>query len=252
MRMLAAAVSLLLMMSVSALAQTQVPAACDVPDYLLTNSTLGRVSAAVHDRRKLDIVVVGTGSSTLPGQDGASKGYPARLEASLRSRLPKIEVNVIPEVKSARSAAEMAKSMEQIVKARQPTLVIWQTGTYEAMRGVDADEFRGEIEEGVEKLRSAGVDAILVNMQYSPRTETMLALDPYNEAMRLVAREQDLTLFDRLAIMRYWNDTGAFDLYAAGKDPAMAQQVHDCIGRALASVVIEAGNLSAFETKASR
>jgi hypothetical protein len=226
---------------------------CDVPDYLQTiERPLGRVSAAVHDRKKVDVVVFGTGSSTLPGPDGASKAYPARLEAALRAKLKDVEVNVIAETKSRRSAAEMAKDMDQIVKAHQPALLIWQTGTYEAMRGMDVDEFRGEIEEGVEKLRSAGVDAILVNMQYSPRTETMIALDPYAEAMRLVSREQDVTLFDRLGIMRYWNDTGAFDLYASGKDPAMAQQVHDCLGRALASLVIEAGQLSAFETKASR
>jgi hypothetical protein len=120
------------------------------------------------------------------------------------------------------------------------------------MRGVDIDDFRGEIVDGIEKIKAAGVDILLVNMQYSPRTETMIALDPYAEAMRTAAREQDVSLFDRLGIMRYWNDTGAFDLYASGKDPAMAQQVHDCLGRALASVVIEAGNLSAFETKAAR
>jgi hypothetical protein len=226
---------------------------CHVPDYLMSiERPLGRVSAAVHDRKKIDIVVIGTGSSTLPGPDGVSKAYPARLEASLRARLKNIEINVVAETKSGRSAADMAKDMEQIVRVSQPALVIWQTGTYEAMHGMDVDEFRGEIEEGVEKLRSAGVDAILVNMQYSPRTEIMIALDPYAEAMRLVSRELDVTLFDRLGIMRYWNDTGAFDLYASGKDPAMAQGVHDCLGRALASLVIEAGQLSAFETKASR
>ena len=49
--------------------------------------------------------------------------------------------------------------------------------------------------------------------------------------------------------MRYWNDNGNFDLNAARKDLDMAQQVHDCIGRALASLVIEAGHLETIKQK---
>lgn len=253
MRTLCTAIASLVLMAVPALAQSPAPAACDVPDYLVSSDNLlSRVSLAAHDRKRLDIVVFGTGSSVLPGQNGAARAYPARLEAALRTRLPKIEVNVVAEVKTGRSAGDMAKELDAITRASHPVLVIWQTGTYDAMHGLDGDEFRSEISEGIQKLKAAGVDALLVNMQYSPRTETMIALDPYAEGMRLVAREQEVPLFDRLAVMRYWNDTSAFDLYASGKDPAMAQQVHDCLGRALASVVISAGQLSAFETKASR
>jgi hypothetical protein len=52
--------------------------------------------------------------------------------------------------------------------------------------------------------------------------------------------------------MRYWNDAGAFDLNAAGRDAGMAQQVHDCLGRALASLVIGAAHLSAVDVKPSQ
>lgn len=237
----------------SAPVMAQEPNACDVPDALLaTDNLLSRVSLAVHERKRLDIVVLGTGSSVLPGPNGVANAYPARLEADLRRRLPTIEVNVQTQVMTGRSAADMVKEIDDVVRKTQPALVIWQTGTYDAMHGLDVDEFRDEITEGLGRLKAAGVDAVLVNMQYSPRTETMIALDPYADAMRLAAREQEVPLFDRLAIMRHWNDTGMFDLYASVKDPAMAQQVHDCLGRALATVVIEAGHLSAFENKASR
>jgi hypothetical protein len=59
-------------------------------------------------------------------------------------------------------------------------------------------------------------------------------------------------LFDRLAIMRTWNDTGAIDLYAATKDVTTGKRLHDCIGRALASLIIDAGRLSAVEGKTPR
>jgi hypothetical protein len=108
------------------------------------------------------------------------------------------------------------------------------------------------LDAGVDMAHARNVDVILMNMQYSPRTETMIAVHPYAEIMRWVAQQDGATLFDRLALMRYWNDTGAFDLYAATKDTGMAKRVHDCIGRALASQIIEAARLGSLEHVPSR
>jgi len=86
-----------------------------------------------------------------------------------------------------------------------------------------------------------------MNMQYSPRTESMIAVGPYSDTMRVVAQQRSVPLFDRLGIMRYWSDHGAFDLYAAGKDDVLAHRVHDCIGRAIAELVVESGRLQRIE-----
>ena len=67
-----------------------------------------------------------------------------------------------------------------------------------------------------------------MNMQYSPRTESMVAVGAYADSMRWVAQQHDVPLFDRLAIMRHWYESGQFDLYAATKDMSMAKQVHEC------------------------
>ena len=58
-----------------------------------------------------------------------------------------------------------------------------------------------------------------------------------------VAQAQGTPLFDRLAIMRYWNEAGTFDLYAATKNSDMARRVHDCIGQALAAQIMHAAHL---------
>ena len=58
------------------------------------------------------------------------------------------------------------------------------------------------------------------------------------DEMRAVAQQRDVPLFDRFAIMRYWSDEGAFDFYAAGRDIGLAQRVHDCLGRAIGTLVI--------------
>ncbi len=64
----------------------------------------------------------------------------------------------------------------------------------------------------------------------------MIALGPYADAMRVVAQQHEVPLFDRLGIMRHGSEIGAFDLYAAGKDNVLAQRVHDCIGRGIAAL----------------
>src|SRR5262249_26966393 len=101
-------------------------------------------------------------------------------------------------------------------------------------------------------LQAGGADVILMNMQYSPRTETMLGITPYADVMRWEAQQRGTPLFDRLALMRYWNEEGQFDLYSATKDYAMARQVPDLIGGALASQIIGASNLDALKLQTKR
>jgi len=227
--------------------------ACEIPGYLLFgNSELKRVQAAVTKDRRLTIAVVGTGSSILAGPDGPRSAYPARLEAALKQRLPSIAIKVVTLVRSRMSAEDMARGMAKLLVDEKPDLVVWQTGTFEAIRRVEPDSFRDALDEGVEVLHKGGADVILMNMQYSPRTDIMVPLAPYADVMRVVAQHYEVPLFDRLAIMRHWSDTGAFDLYAAGKDNVLAHQVHDCIGRGIASMIIDAAHLRPVELKAGQ
>jgi lysophospholipase L1-like esterase len=226
---------------------------CDVPGYLLFGSNeLKHVAEAVQKQHKLTIAVVGTGSSILAGPDGPRSAYPARLEAVLKQKLPGIDVKVVSLVRTRMTTEDLAKGMEKMLTDERPDLVIWQTGTLDAIRRVDPDEFRAALDEGVETLHKGGVDVILMNMQYSPRTDIMVPLGPYADNMRHVAQQHEIPLFDRLAIMRHWSDTGAFDLYAAGKDNVLAQRVHDCIGRGIAAMIIDAAHLRLLEPKASQ
>lgn len=234
-------------------AHAQESESCDVPSYILaTDAKLKHVETAVKETRRLDIAVLGTGSSALSGTDGAGKAYPARLQAALERRLPGVTVNVVSLAKMRQTTADMAKTLEKLLIDAKPALVLWQTGTVDAMRGVDPDEFRSQLEDGVEKLQAGNADVVLINMQYSPRTESMINMGTYAEYMRVVARDRDVPLFDRLGLMRYWSDNGSFDLYAAAKDSALAQKVHDCLGRALAALVIEAAHLEKFQSKAGQ
>jgi hypothetical protein len=215
--------------------------ACEVPNsFLATESRLPKVADAVKSGRPVDILVMGSRSSTIPGSENSA--YPARLQASLKEALPQVTINIALEI-HPKKTEEMAGGLVKLMEAKKPTLVIWQTGTVDALRSVDPDDFRNAVDEGVVALQNAGTDVILMNPQYSPRTEMMISVPPYVDSIRAVAQQHDVALFDRFAIMHQWNDQGDFDLFSASPGVELAKRVHDCLGQALSKFVVDAAHV---------
>jgi hypothetical protein len=215
---------------------------CEVPDYLLTSeSALPKVAEAVKAGHALDVLVIGSKSSTIATSE--ANAYPARLQAALKEKLPAIAVNVTVELQATKTAEEVAAGLVKLLEGKKPTLVVWQTGTVDAMRSTDPDDFRSAVDDGVAALQNAGTDVLLMNLQFSPRTETMISAPPYLDNMRVVAQQHDVPLFDRFAIMRQWNDSGDFDLFSTANGLELAKRVHNCLGRALSKFVIDAAHI---------
>jgi hypothetical protein len=229
------------------------PAICDLPSYLTSSeSVLTGTPVSLRDRKTLDILVLGTGSSALSGADAVGQAYPQRLEHALRKRLSGININVSSEIMPRRTAEDVVAALTKLIKDRKPTLVVWQTGTVDAMRNVHADDFRNALEQGIDLLHANKVDVILMNPQYSPRTDTMISASPYIDMMRIVAQQHSVPLFDRYAAMHHWSENGEFDFFGTTRDSKLARRVHDCVGRALALLVIESARLSGSELKVAR
>ena len=170
------------------------PAECRVAaDLAISDFALQQVPQALR-AKQLGILVLGAGSSTLPGPDGEKYAYPARLRESLAAKLPGVAVKLTTDVKAKRTAAEMVAAMPAALAAAKPSLVVWQTGTVDAMRAVDPDQFSAALAHGIDIAHAAGADVILVNSQYSPRTETLIALGTYEEDMRWVAVQHEIPL----------------------------------------------------------
>jgi lysophospholipase L1-like esterase len=227
--------------SAPARAEDPAPRNCEVPAYLLaTDSALPKVAEAIKNNRPLDILVVGSRSSTIAGSEAGA--YPSRLQDFLKETLPQVPVNVSVELQGKKTAEEVAGGLVKLVEAKKPSLVIWQTGTVDAMRSIDPDDFRAAIDQGVVALKSADTDVVLMNLQYSPRTESMISAPPYLDNMRVVAQQHDVPLFDRFAIMQQWNDQGDFDLFSTAHGIDLARRVHDCLARALSKFVVDAAH----------
>ena len=214
---------------------------CNVPAYLLaTESTLPKVASAIKSQH-FDILLVGSRSSTITASEASA--YPSRLQAVLREKLPSVTTNVSVELLAKKSAEEVTGDLAKLIESKKPNLVIWQTGTVDAMRSIDPDDFRGAVDDGVAALQNAGVDVVLVNLQYSPRTETMMSAAPYLDNLRVVAQQHEVPLFDRFSIMRQWSESGEFDLFKASHGVELAKRVHDCLGRALSTFLIDAAHI---------
>ena len=234
--------ALMILVAGAAFARAEEAETCPVPASLLaTESSLPKVAEAVNSGRPLDILVIGSRSSSIGGSQ--EDAYPSRLQAALKDKLPTATINVSVELQSKQTAEETAAGFVKLMEAKKPTLVVWQTGTVDAMRSLDPDDFHAAVDRGVTALQNAGADVILMNLQYSPRTETMISGSPYMDNMRAAAQEHDIPLFDRFSIMRQWNEQGDFDLFSAVHGPELAKRVHDCIGRALSNFIFGAAHL---------
>jgi hypothetical protein len=248
MRRLALVLAALLLPGTAFAAQ---PAECLVAEQQLEHIfPLPQVARAIA-AKKLGVLVVGAGSSTLPGPNGAQLAYPARLQKALTEALPGVAVKVTTDVKAHRTAAEMVKTLKAALTAK-PALMIWQTGTVDAIQAVDPDQFSDTLEHGIVMARTAGADVVLVNSQYSPRTESMIALGTYADDMRWVAVQHEVPLFNRFEIMRLWADLGTFDFTGAANKLKMASRVHNCIGWLLADLVTEAAKPGDPQTEGGR
>ncbi len=216
--------------------------ACGVAASLLSaDFRLSNAAAAIANKH-LTVLVVGSASSTLPD---TKKAYPARLEYTLESKLPGVAIKVVTHVKARETAGESLPQMRKLLATEKPALTVWQVGTAEAIRGIDPDTFGGVLQDGIDAALDAKSDVILINQQYSPRTELMMSMTPYADAIRIAALQHEILLFDRLAIMRRWGELGTFDLNEVTKKMDTANRVHDCIGHLLGDLILEASRLPA-------
>jgi acyl-CoA thioesterase I len=237
MGLMAAAGMGLLSLPESAPAQEQ---DCAVPaSFYDAEPTLPKTAAAIASRQPVSIVAIG-GASTLGRAAGSSDlAWPARLAVALTSRFPAARVTVDNRAVASQTAQEMVARLDREVIALKPTLVIWETGTTDAVRGTELDEFRQTIQAGIDRLRAAGAEVVLMDAQFSRRTHAVINFDRYESVLREVTEANEVPLFRRHDMMRHWAESGLFDLRTVDHDklPLIASRLYDCVGRAVADFI---------------
>lgn len=212
---------------------------CSAPENVLeTAGELPTVAAAVRAGKPIKVLVVGSASSGGAGTSGPGKPYPMKLGAALTRKLG-VPVTVESQGRRGWLTEAMADEMPNFVAAEQPQLVVWQTGTVDAVREVAPETFGAALRKGAEALKRANVDLIMMDMQFSPIGARLIDFAPYLEHMNWVAAGTASPVFHRHAIMRGWSEEERFGTPGRIKadQEAFADHVHACIAELLARVI---------------
>lgn len=223
--------------------KVELPAICQVTDEILWDtSPLPNAAKQLKTEQRLKIVALGSSSTLGMGASGPSAAYPARLEAMLSQYFPHAQIQVINKGMARQSAQQMLDRIAADILPEKPSLVVWETGTNEAVRGADVDEFIVALLNGVSKMATAGIDVVLMDTQYSRSTARIINFQPYVDAIDQVAGMRDLLVFHRYAAMRQWVEEERFNFgdRTGEEGRKTADQVYDCLGRLLARSIAKA------------
>ncbi|MBN8907064.1 MAG: hypothetical protein J0H99_10665 [Rhodospirillales bacterium] len=186
------------------------------------------------------ILSIGSGSTVgeVNGSVGAS--FPHRMLEALQERRPNVRFDLTVQGGRGMTAETMLGLLRQTLPGGKFPLVIWQTGTVEAVHALRPDQLQETLQEGLRLVRAAGGDLILVDAQFSRFLRANADLDMYEAVMQHIDAMPGAVLFRRYELTRSWANEGRLDLERVRKpDREKAIQVlNTCLGSALAQFAL--------------
>jgi len=232
--------------AVSALAAVQTapnPAnRCHVPMALLAASApLPNTTRAIRRHRPLLIVALGSSSTAGFGASKPAATYPAVLQRELTSALG-LPVRVLNRGVNGEIVAKTAARISRDVLPLHPMLVIWQAGTNDFLHSnlSSPHQFETTLADGVGELHQAGIDVILMDLQYFPRGEKRPAMNRYLDAIDQVGELYHADVIHRHRIMSYWVASGemSVDDMLYRDHFHMSDRGYQCLGKAVADFIL--------------
>ena len=228
---------------------TRPPAACTVPaaQVRALSAPLPHVAAHLAAGEPVRVVAIGSSSTAGAGASSPDRSYPARLAQYLHQRLPGADVTVLNKGVNGEVGPEMLKRFQRDVLDLKPDLVIWQVAANSVLRNQDPAPVEALIREGVKQLKAAGLDVVLMDLQYAPVMLSRPVHDEMQESIARVAADEGVGLFRRFAVMRQWVQTEQASMTdLIGPDGVHQNDFgYDCIARALAASIQDAVSPSA-------
>ena len=164
---------------------------------------------------------------------------------ALHAALPSVDFRLTVRGGRGMTAEDMLPLIEAALKQQHYPLVLWQTGTVEAVRGLQPDGMLDVLHTGAERVRDAGGDLVLIDPQFSRFLRANTDLDPYENVMQQVATMPGVALFHRFDLMRAGPTTGGStwsDAPKADRDKAL-DELNACLGKALARFVLSGADV---------
>jgi hypothetical protein len=210
---------------------------------------LPHLAAALKPGATLQIVAIGSANAfapDLPAPTGKPapvtrpSGLPAQVALALEAAVPGTHVGVTTLAASGLTAGQMLDKLRAELPRKPYRLVLWQTGTVEAVNDAPPDDFYQALSDGAAAAADAGADLVLIDPQYSRFLEGNANLAPYVTALQAAGGLPGVMLFHRFETMRDWAGNGFFDLEHTPKAdrPTVAAHLHTCLARALVNSLL--------------
>jgi len=228
------------LLPIAALPGRAEPPECEVPPEMLQVSVkLPHLAARLFAHEPVNIVAIGGASTTGTAAGSPELAYPHRLQVALAKLFPDAAITVVNKGVPRQSTRQMIGRFATDVIPEDPVLVVWETGISDAVRGIEVEEFAAAVQAGIDEITHRAIDILLVDMQFSRSTATVIDFDRYLTALHRVADLNEVYVFPRYQIMRYWSEQNMFnfDEVAADERARLAARVYDCIGRKLAHAI---------------
>jgi acyl-CoA thioesterase I len=173
-----------------------VPKACETPGVsVIGSSPLPNVAIALKERKKINILAIGSTSASLRGP--ASGGHYAVVEQYLEATFKGLDVEVVYRGVSGELASDASERIKTEVALNNADLVLWQLGTADALAQVPVAEFYATVTQTIAWLKEHKVDLILVGLRYTRSMVRDLHYQAIRAAIQEVAKEQHVLRIGR-------------------------------------------------------
>lgn len=210
---------------------------CDAPPEL-TGAVAPLPATAKRAREQAPVHILAVGTASMAAGSRGLAPYIGRLDTLLEPVLGHRPTLTWKAVRGG-LASETIEVVFASILERRPDLVIWQSGTVDAVRNIDPAAFGAALEAGIERLEAAKIDLILVDMQFARFSRATIDYGPYQDAIALQGVAHDVNLFRRYDLMRHWADEGQIDVERAGPSGQGSEQdwLHACLAKQLAKLI---------------
>jgi acyl-CoA thioesterase-1 len=190
----------------------------------------------------LTIVAIGSSSTAGAGASSPAASYPSRLAVELRQRFPGHDITVLNRGVNGEETDQMMARFDDDVFAPHPQLVLWQVGTNSVLRDHPLKPHSVQLHEGIDELKAAGTDVVLIDPQFAPQVLAMSETPGMVDQIAVVAKEKNVDLFRRFAAMRDWYEAQhlPFDAFVSPDGLHMNDWGYACMAKLLAGAIAEA------------
>ena len=229
--------------STEELAPQQPQLSCTAPAELTRiDHPLPRTARKLAAGQPIKIVAVGSSSTFGAGASTPATSYPSRLEAELKALFPRASITVLNRGVGGEIARDMLARFDDDVIAENPDIVVWQLGSNSVLRQLPITPAKSTIRQGLAKLKAAKADIILMNPQYAPKVVAKPNIDHMVDLINAAAKEGNVDLFQRFAVMRYWRLTEdmPFSAFLSADELHLNDWSYGCLAKLLAGSISEA------------